>query len=67
MTLKNWHFLPLFLSVRYCEALAYLVYAYQSNETLLSKGPNRGVDEALIALYRRKCLVVGIRGNAAPP
>ncbi|XP_064424801.1 ubiquitin carboxyl-terminal hydrolase 28 isoform X5 [Latimeria chalumnae] len=39
------------------EALTYLVYAYQNNTTLLMKGPNRGVDETLIALYRRKCLL----------
>uniref|UniRef100_A0A452HVH2 Ubiquitin carboxyl-terminal hydrolase n=1 Tax=Gopherus agassizii TaxID=38772 RepID=A0A452HVH2_9SAUR len=44
-------------SSEYQEALTYLVYAYQSNATLLMKGPNRGVDESLIALYRRKCLL----------
>uniref|UniRef100_A0A674II70 Ubiquitin carboxyl-terminal hydrolase n=1 Tax=Terrapene triunguis TaxID=2587831 RepID=A0A674II70_9SAUR len=44
-------------SSEYQEALTYLVYAYQSNTTLLMKGPNRGVDESLIALYRRKCLL----------
>ncbi|XP_077162642.1 ubiquitin carboxyl-terminal hydrolase 28 isoform X15 [Paroedura picta] len=49
--------LELFQNEKYCEALTYLVYAYQSNTTLLSKGPRRGVDAALIALYRRKCLL----------
>ncbi|XP_043937004.1 ubiquitin carboxyl-terminal hydrolase 28 isoform X1 [Protopterus annectens] len=39
------------------EALTYLVYAYQHNSTLLMKGQNRGVDENIIALYRRKCLL----------
>lgn len=45
--------------LRYQEALSYLVYAYQSNTTLLTKGPCRGVKESVIALYRRKCLLVG--------
>ena len=44
--------------LRYQEALSYLVYAYQSNAALLMKGPQRGVKEAVIALYRRKCLLV---------
>lgn len=44
--------------LRYQEALSYLVYAYQSNATLLTKGPRRGVKESVIALYRRKCLLV---------
>uniref|UniRef100_G3WHB1 Ubiquitin carboxyl-terminal hydrolase n=1 Tax=Sarcophilus harrisii TaxID=9305 RepID=G3WHB1_SARHA len=39
------------------EALSYLVYAYQSNAALLMKGPSRGVEESVIALYRRKCLL----------
>ncbi|XP_029429924.1 ubiquitin carboxyl-terminal hydrolase 28 isoform X8 [Rhinatrema bivittatum] len=39
------------------EALTYLVYAYQNNTTLLVKGMSRGVEESLIALYRRKCLL----------
>uniref|UniRef100_W5MAN5 Ubiquitin carboxyl-terminal hydrolase 25 n=1 Tax=Lepisosteus oculatus TaxID=7918 RepID=W5MAN5_LEPOC len=38
------------------EALNYLVYAYQNNTALLMKGENRGMEESLIALYRRKCL-----------
>ncbi|XP_054853356.1 ubiquitin carboxyl-terminal hydrolase 28 isoform X7 [Eublepharis macularius] len=49
--------LELYQNEKYCEALTYLVYAYQNNMTLLMKGPSRGVDEALIALYRRKCLL----------
>ncbi|XP_067421756.1 ubiquitin carboxyl-terminal hydrolase 28 isoform X4 [Emydura macquarii macquarii] len=49
--------LELYQNRKYHEALTYLVYAYQSNTTLLMKGPNRGVDESLIALYRRKCLL----------
>ncbi|CAN2388268.1 Belongs to the peptidase C19 family [Pristimantis euphronides] len=39
------------------EALTYLVYAYQSNSALLSIGTNRGVEEKLLELYRRKCLL----------
>nr|XP_033773423.1 ubiquitin carboxyl-terminal hydrolase 28 isoform X7 [Geotrypetes seraphini] len=39
------------------EALTYLVYAYQNNTALLVKGVSRGVEESLIALYRRKCLL----------
>ncbi|XP_030076473.1 ubiquitin carboxyl-terminal hydrolase 28 isoform X2 [Microcaecilia unicolor] len=39
------------------EALTYLVYAYQNNTTLLVKGVSRGVEESLISLYRRKCLL----------
>ncbi|XP_075695856.1 ubiquitin carboxyl-terminal hydrolase 28 isoform X2 [Rhinoderma darwinii] len=39
------------------EALTYLVYAYQSNSALLSIGANRGVEETLLELYRRKCLL----------
>ncbi|XP_078538475.1 ubiquitin carboxyl-terminal hydrolase 28 isoform X5 [Lissotriton helveticus] len=39
------------------EALTYLVYAYQSNSTLLQQGQTRGVEQSLIALYRRKCLL----------
>lgn len=49
--------------VRYYEALTYLVYAYQCNMTLLTEGPSKGADESLIALYRRKCLLVGISSN----
>ncbi|XP_072140017.1 ubiquitin carboxyl-terminal hydrolase 28 isoform X4 [Mobula birostris] len=39
------------------ESLTYLVHAYHSNLKLLKNGENRGVDEALIAFYRRKCLL----------
>ncbi|KAM8795620.1 ubiquitin carboxyl-terminal hydrolase 28 isoform 1-T1 [Eudromia elegans] len=49
--------LELYQNRKYQEALTYLVYAYQSNSTLLLKGPRRGVSEPLIALYRRKCLL----------
>ncbi|NXL48307.1 UBP28 hydrolase, partial [Podilymbus podiceps] len=49
--------LELYQNRKYQESLTYLVYAYQSNAKLLTKGTNRGVSEALIALYRRKCLL----------
>ncbi|XP_036114563.1 ubiquitin carboxyl-terminal hydrolase 28 isoform X3 [Molossus molossus] len=49
--------LELYQKGKYQEALSYLVYAYQSNATLLTKGPRRGVEESVIALYRRKCLL----------
>ncbi|XP_036921536.1 ubiquitin carboxyl-terminal hydrolase 28 isoform X2 [Sturnira hondurensis] len=49
--------LELYQKGKYQEALSYLVYAYQSNTTLLMKGPRRGVKESVIALYRRKCLL----------
>ncbi|KAI5282567.1 ubiquitin carboxyl-terminal hydrolase 28 isoform X7 [Manis pentadactyla] len=49
--------LELYQKGKYQEALSYLVYAYQSNTTLLIKGPLRGVKESVIALYRRKCLL----------
>ncbi|KAM9299364.1 ubiquitin carboxyl-terminal hydrolase 28 [Gastrophryne carolinensis] len=39
------------------EALTYLVHAYRSNRALLSIGQSRGVDDKLIELYRRKCLL----------
>ncbi|XP_053307552.1 ubiquitin carboxyl-terminal hydrolase 28 isoform X2 [Spea bombifrons] len=39
------------------EALTYLVYAHQCNNTLLSSGDSRGVENRLIELYRRKCLL----------
>ncbi|KAM6969944.1 ubiquitin carboxyl-terminal hydrolase 28 [Aplochiton taeniatus] len=38
------------------EALTYLAHAYQDNGTLLKNGEKRGVDQTLIALYRRRCL-----------
>ncbi|NWH25380.1 UBP28 hydrolase, partial [Grus americana] len=49
--------LELYQNRKYQESLTYLVYAYQSNTKLLLKGANRGVDESLIALYRRECLL----------
>ncbi|NWU71651.1 UBP28 hydrolase, partial [Pterocles burchelli] len=49
--------LELYQNRKYQESLTYLVYAYQSNTKLLLKGAGRGVDESLIALYRRKCLL----------
>ncbi|XP_015742937.1 ubiquitin carboxyl-terminal hydrolase 28 isoform X1 [Python bivittatus] len=49
--------LELYQKNQYCEALTYLVYAYQTNAVLQAKGPGRGADSSLIALYRRKCLL----------
>ncbi|NXG13663.1 UBP25 hydrolase, partial [Grallaria varia] len=52
----NW-MLPLillFFHFSYMEALLYLIYAYQNNKELLSKGPYRGHDEELISHYRRE-------------
>ncbi|NXN42702.1 UBP28 hydrolase, partial [Rhinoptilus africanus] len=49
--------LELYQNRKYQEALTYLVYAYQSNTKLLLKGASRGVNEPLIALYRRNCLL----------
>ncbi|NXQ87497.1 UBP28 hydrolase, partial [Nyctibius grandis] len=49
--------LELYQNRKYQESLTYLVYAYQSNTKLLMKGASRGVNESLIALYRRKCLL----------
>ncbi|GCB70246.1 hypothetical protein scyTo_0001231 [Scyliorhinus torazame] len=39
------------------ESLTYLVHAYHSNLKLLKNGKNRGIDDTLIAYYRRKCLL----------
>ncbi|XP_015225671.1 PREDICTED: ubiquitin carboxyl-terminal hydrolase 28-like [Cyprinodon variegatus] len=39
------------------EALNYLAHAYETNAVLLGKGDKCGLDKALIALYRRKCLI----------
>lgn len=39
------------------EALTYLAHAYQDNATLLRGGDRKGVEQTLIALYRRKCLM----------
>nr|XP_023692096.1 ubiquitin carboxyl-terminal hydrolase 25-like isoform X2 [Paramormyrops kingsleyae] len=41
----------------YVEALPYLIYSYQRNKALLSKGPYRGHDAELIAHHRRACLL----------
>uniref|UniRef100_A0A8B9LFZ2 Ubiquitin carboxyl-terminal hydrolase 25 n=1 Tax=Astyanax mexicanus TaxID=7994 RepID=A0A8B9LFZ2_ASTMX len=49
--------LELFQKKSFVEALMYLIYAYQYNKELLSKGPYRGHDEELIAHYRRECLL----------
>ncbi|TSM28222.1 Ubiquitin carboxyl-terminal hydrolase 25 [Bagarius yarrelli] len=49
--------LELFQKKSYVEALMYLVYSYQYNKELLSKGPYRGHDEELIGRYRRECLL----------
>ncbi|NXH76258.1 UBP28 hydrolase, partial [Hydrobates tethys] len=49
--------LELYQNRKYQESLTYLVYAYQSNTKLLTKGTSRGVSESLIAVYRRKCLL----------
>uniref|UniRef100_A0A8C8F4X9 Ubiquitin carboxyl-terminal hydrolase n=1 Tax=Oncorhynchus tshawytscha TaxID=74940 RepID=A0A8C8F4X9_ONCTS len=38
------------------EALNYLNHAYKDNTMLLRRGEKRGVDQSLIALYRRRCL-----------
>ncbi|NXQ66188.1 UBP25 hydrolase, partial [Quiscalus mexicanus] len=48
------HLMLLFLHYSYMEALLYLIYAYQNNKELLSKGPYRGHDEELISHYRRE-------------
>ncbi|NXY67010.1 UBP25 hydrolase, partial [Glareola pratincola] len=48
------HLMVLFLYFSYMEALLYLIYAYQNNKELLSKGPYRGHDEELISHYRRE-------------
>ncbi|NXN71892.1 UBP25 hydrolase, partial [Himantopus himantopus] len=50
--------LEFFQKKSYMEALLYLIYAYQNNKELLSKGPYRGHDEELISHYRRECLLV---------
>uniref|UniRef100_H2ZYR3 Ubiquitin carboxyl-terminal hydrolase 25 n=1 Tax=Latimeria chalumnae TaxID=7897 RepID=H2ZYR3_LATCH len=49
--------LELFQKKSYQEALLYLIYGYQYNKELLSKGPYRGHDELLISHYRRECLL----------
>ncbi|KAJ7305374.1 hypothetical protein JRQ81_011328 [Phrynocephalus forsythii] len=49
--------LELYQNEQYYEALTYLIHAYQNNMTLQLKGPSRGADTPLIALYTRKCLL----------
>ncbi|XP_063059039.1 ubiquitin carboxyl-terminal hydrolase 25 isoform X2 [Engraulis encrasicolus] len=49
--------LELYKKESYVESLVYLIYAYQFNKELLSKGQYRGHDERLIAHYRRECLL----------
>uniref|UniRef100_A0A8C2KIN7 ubiquitinyl hydrolase 1 n=1 Tax=Cyprinus carpio TaxID=7962 RepID=A0A8C2KIN7_CYPCA len=46
----------IFSICRIREALNYLAHAHQDNSVLLRKGERKGVDQSLIALYRRKCL-----------
>uniref|UniRef100_A0A8C3G285 Ubiquitin carboxyl-terminal hydrolase n=1 Tax=Cyclopterus lumpus TaxID=8103 RepID=A0A8C3G285_CYCLU len=41
----------------YMEALMFLIYSYQYNKELLSKGRYRGHDEELLGHYRRQCLL----------
>ncbi|XP_053297322.1 ubiquitin carboxyl-terminal hydrolase 25 isoform X4 [Pleuronectes platessa] len=49
--------LELFQKRNYVEALMYLIYSYQYNKELLSKGLYRGHDEELLSYYRRECLL----------
>ncbi|XP_049891464.1 ubiquitin carboxyl-terminal hydrolase 25 isoform X6 [Epinephelus moara] len=49
--------LELFQKTNYMEALMYLIYSYQYNKELLSKGLYRGHDEQLLGHYRRECLL----------
>ncbi|XP_040006095.1 ubiquitin carboxyl-terminal hydrolase 25 isoform X2 [Xiphias gladius] len=49
--------LELFQKTNYVEALMYLIYSYQYNKELLSKGLYRGHDEELLGHYRRECLL----------
>lgn len=42
----------------YVEALIYLIYSYQYNKELLSKGLYRGHDEEFLGHFRRDCLLV---------
>uniref|UniRef100_A0A8C4RLL6 ubiquitinyl hydrolase 1 n=1 Tax=Erpetoichthys calabaricus TaxID=27687 RepID=A0A8C4RLL6_ERPCA len=47
----------LFQKKSFVEALMYLIFAYQYNKELLSKGQYRGHDENLLSHYRRECLL----------
>nr|XP_061801877.1 ubiquitin carboxyl-terminal hydrolase 25-like isoform X2 [Nerophis lumbriciformis] len=49
--------LELFHKTKYMEALIYLIYSYQYNKELLSKGLYRGHDEEFLGHYRRDCLL----------
>ncbi|XP_076606262.1 ubiquitin carboxyl-terminal hydrolase 25 isoform X4 [Chaetodon auriga] len=49
--------LELFQKTNYVEALMYLIYSYQYNKELLSKGLYRGHDEEFLGHYRRECLL----------
>lgn len=49
--------LELFQKGSYGKSLICLIYAYQYNRELLSKGLYRGHDEDLISHYRRECLL----------
>ncbi|KAM6970391.1 ubiquitin carboxyl-terminal hydrolase 25 isoform 2-T2 [Aplochiton taeniatus] len=49
--------LELFQKKSYVESLMYLVYSYQYNRELRTKGPYRGHDEELLGHYRRECLL----------
>ncbi|XP_078514481.1 ubiquitin carboxyl-terminal hydrolase 25 isoform X3 [Lissotriton helveticus] len=49
--------LDLFQNRRYVDALLYLIYAYQYNKELLSKGLYRGLNQDLISHYRRECFL----------
>uniref|UniRef100_A0A8C7RNT8 Ubiquitin carboxyl-terminal hydrolase n=1 Tax=Oncorhynchus mykiss TaxID=8022 RepID=A0A8C7RNT8_ONCMY len=43
-------------STRVREALNYLNHAYKDNAMLLRRGEKRGMEQSLIAFYRRRCL-----------
>uniref|UniRef100_A0A3P8VVS5 Ubiquitin carboxyl-terminal hydrolase 25 n=1 Tax=Cynoglossus semilaevis TaxID=244447 RepID=A0A3P8VVS5_CYNSE len=49
--------MELFQKSSYVEALMYLIYSYQYNKELLSKGVYRGHSEELLGFYRRECLL----------
>uniref|UniRef100_A0A3Q3VWZ5 Ubiquitin carboxyl-terminal hydrolase 25 n=1 Tax=Mola mola TaxID=94237 RepID=A0A3Q3VWZ5_MOLML len=49
--------LELLQKTNYVEALMYLIYSYQYNKELLSKGLYRGHNEELLGHYRRECLL----------
>ncbi|XP_061596211.1 ubiquitin carboxyl-terminal hydrolase 25 isoform X2 [Cololabis saira] len=49
--------LELFQKSNYVEALMYLIYSYQYNKELLSKGLYRGHDDDSLGYYRRECLL----------